>query len=50
MQPGREIDPLKLSAGYYKLAIVFTASRGGALFSGAVGSTLKVDEVQLVHE
>lgn len=43
-------DPLKQQAYKYNLAIVFTASQGGAKFEGAVGSTLYVDAVQIIYE
>lgn len=43
----RSIDPDKLKAGRYKLAVVFSSSREGAIFKGAVGSTLYVDEVEI---
>ena len=44
---GKSIDKDKLNKGIYKLAIVFSSSVDGAKFSGAVGSTLYVDEVTL---
>lgn len=43
-------DPLKQQAFKYNLAVVFTASQGGAHFEGAVGSTLYVDAVQIIYE
>ena len=47
-QNGKTIDEQKLQDGKYKLAIVFASSVEGAYFNGAVGSTLYVDEVQLI--
>jgi hypothetical protein len=47
---GRRIDPEKLAIGKYKFAIVFSSSVDGAYFRGAVGSTLCIDEVELVCE
>lgn len=47
---GRKIEPAKLQAGKYNLAIVMTSSKGGAQFLGAVGSTLYVDEMQLFYQ
>lgn len=46
---GKSIDPEKLEKGIYKLAIVFSSSVDGAKFEGAVGSTLYVDKVTIVH-
>lgn len=34
----------------YNLAVVFTSSRDGAYFSGALGSTLYVDDVEVICE
>ena len=47
--PGKNIDYNKLKAGGYNLAIVFTSSIEGDLFKGAVGSTLYIDEVELIY-
>lgn len=44
----KEIDVEKLAQLKYKLSIVFTSSRDGAFFEGAVGSELIVDEVKLI--
>ena len=49
LQPGKTIDIEKLKAGKYNVSIVMTSSINGDLFQGAVGSTLLVDEVELVH-
>lgn len=46
----KEIDQTKLKNYKYKLAIVCTSSREGANFSGAVGSTLWIDNLELVCE
>lgn len=46
----KTIDEQKLAAGQYKLAVVFASSKEGDRFNGAVGSTLDVDEVELVCE
>lgn len=45
---GREIDDTKLQNGKYKLGIVLSSSVDGAYFRGAVGSTLYVDELELI--
>ncbi len=47
MQEGKSIDPVKLKAGKYRLAIVASSSENGAHFEGAVGSTLWIDELQI---
>lgn len=46
---GKTIDQDKLASGKYSLTIVMTSSVGGASFTGAVGSTLCVDEIQLYY-
>lgn len=48
MQPSKSIDIAKLKAGKYKLGIVFSSSIEGDRFRGAVGSTLYIDEVELI--
>lgn len=45
-----EIDPADLAGYAYKLAIIFTSSKNGATFEGAVGSKLYVDDVKIVIE
>ncbi len=45
---GKEIDPDKLKDGKYSITIVFSSSIDGDYFSGAIGSTLLIDEVSLV--
>lgn len=49
-QNGKTIDPQKLADGKYKFTIVMTSSKDGATFSGAVGSTLLVDEVKVTFQ
>lgn len=44
---GKVVDPEKLKDGAYSLTIVMTSSRDGDYFSGAIGSTLYVDELML---
>ena len=39
----------KLEKGIYKLGIVFSSSVDGAKFEGAVGSTLHIDQVEIVY-
>ena len=48
-KPGKSVDKEKLKAGKYNVAIVFSSSIEGDYFRGAVGSTLYVDEVELIH-
>lgn len=50
VQNGKTIDEQKLKDGKYKLGIVFSSSIYGDRFIGAVGSTLYIDEVELVCE
>lgn len=47
---GKSVDPDKLAAGQYCLAIVFASSIRGDYFEGAPGSTLCIDEVELSYE
>ena len=47
---GKSIDATKLQNGKYKLSIVLSSSVDGAYFKGAVGSTLYVDELELISE
>ena len=49
LQEGKTIEVEKLKEGKYNVSIVMTSSINGDLFQGAVGSTLLVDEVELVH-
>ena len=46
----KAIDNEKLHNGDYFLTIVFSSSANGDLFEGAVGSTLCIDEVQLISK
>lgn len=48
-QNNKSIDSEKLKKGIYKLAIVFSSSVNGAKFEGAVGSTLYIDQVEIVN-
>ncbi len=45
-----EVDPAELANRGYNLAVVFSSSIDGAAFCGAIGSTLIVDEVEVVCE
>ncbi len=45
-----EVDEQRLANGEYKLGIVFASSVDGATFEGAPGSTLLIDEVELIYE
>lgn len=47
---GKTVDPEKLKDGAYSLTIVMSSSRDGDYFSGAIGSTLMVDELVLSCE
>ena len=47
---GKSIDAGKLQNGKYKLSIVLSSSVDGAYFKGAVGSTLYVDELELISQ
>ena len=47
---GKTVDPDKLAAGRYCLAIVFASSIRGDYFEGAPGSSLCIDEVELSYE
>lgn len=42
---GKSIDPDKLKAGRYNMAVVMSSSQDGDYFCGAIGSTLMVDEL-----
>lgn len=44
---GKDIDEKKLEDGLYNITIVMTASIDGDYFSGAIGSTLMVDELEI---
>lgn len=47
MQPGKVIDPVKLANRGYNLAIVSSSSIDGAIFEGAIGSTLWIDNYRI---
>ena len=47
--PGKFIDKEKLRDGKYNIAIVFTSSLEGDHFNGAIGSTLLIDEAELIY-
>lgn len=47
LQPGKAIDPVKLANRGYSLAIVSSSSINGAIFEGAVGSTLWIDDFSI---
>lgn len=47
---GKTIDAAKLADGEYKLGIVLASSKDGAVFQGAPGSTLLIDEIELIYE
>ena len=47
---GKTINMNKLINGDYYLGIVFAASVNGANFAGAPGSTLMIDEMELIYE
>mgnify|MGYP002453966027 FL=1 len=47
LQPGKAIDPVKLSNRGYTIAIVSSSSINGATFEGAVGSTLWIDDFSI---
>lgn len=49
-RPGKSVDPQKLKDGKYNLAVVCTSSIEGDFFSGAPGSTLTVDELEVTCE
>lgn len=46
----KELDPAKLLTGKYYTTIVFSSSREGAFFRGAIGSTLIIDEAKIELE
>lgn len=47
---GKEFDYQKMVGGKYSFAIVASSSKDGALFKGAVGSTLYIDEFHVNYE
>ncbi|QMV67121.1 PCMD domain-containing protein [Sphingobacterium paramultivorum] len=44
------VDPQKMKDGKYSLTLVFTSSIDGDAFAGAEGSTLLIDEIEIIHE
>lgn len=48
-KPGKVIDKDKLAKGGYQLSIVFSSSLKGDVFEGAEGSTLWIDEVEIIQ-
>lgn len=49
-KPGKTIDPEKLKNYKYNMAIICSSSIDGGKFFGAVGSTLIVDEIEIITE
>ncbi|MCM1078542.1 MAG: PCMD domain-containing protein [Bacteroidales bacterium] len=47
---GNEIDMDMLNSFGYSLAVVFSSSKDGAYFQGAIGSTLYIDKVTVICE
>ncbi len=50
IQPGKVFDEKKLLRNEYSISIVFSSSIDGADFRGAIGSTLFIDEINLLTE
>lgn len=50
VQPGKTFDKTKLTNGKYKISVVFSSSINGDRFRGAVGSTLFIDDVEIITE
>lgn len=48
-KPGKMIDKEKLRNGGYSLGIIFSSSIHGDTFEGAEGSTLYIDEVEVIY-
>lgn len=46
----KEVNPQLLAAGRYNLALVFSSSNKGDVYDGAPGSTLLIDEVEIICE
>lgn len=47
---GKAFDIEKMQRGEYAITVVASSSKDGALFEGAVGSTLYVDEIEIIWE
>lgn len=45
---GKVFDKEKLQRGEYAITVVASSSKNGAFFEGAVGSTLMVDEIEII--
>lgn len=50
LKEGKQIDEQKLKDGKYNLALVFSSSKEGHLYNGALQSTLFIDEVEIISE
>lgn len=48
-EEGKTIDEEKLANGEYYLTVLFTSSINGDYFEGAIGSTLWIDEVEIIQ-
>lgn len=47
---GKIFDIEKLRNGEYAITVVASSSKNGAYFEGAIGSTLYVDELEIVWD
>ena len=47
---GNVFDMDKLMRGEYAITVVASSSKDGAFFEGAVGSTLQVDELEIIWD
>lgn len=47
---GKELAPEILNTFGYSLTVVFSSSKDGAYFQGAIGSTLYIDKVEIICE
>lgn len=47
---GKKVDLQKLKEGKYNLSVLFTSSIDGDDFKGAVGSTLYIDDVEVIYD
>lgn len=46
----KAVDIDRLNAGEYNISIVISSSKDGAIFEGAPGSTLWIDELSIIYE
>ena len=46
----KTVDTDRLNAGEYNISIVISSSKDGATFEGAPGSTLWIDELNIIYE